>query len=44
MECKYCGYWWQDSGESYPQCHYEGPAYWAPCELDYYEPEDYYGD
>ena len=29
-----CGYWWQEDGESYPRCHYEGADGTAPCEVD----------
>ena len=28
-----CGYYWQETGEDYPRCHYDDP--WpAPCEYD----------
>ena len=37
MECKYCGYFWQDEDDRYPRCHFDGPVNWAPCE--YEEPE-----
>ena len=28
-----CGYYWQDAGEDYPRCHFEGLGK-APCEED----------
>lgn len=34
IRCAYCGYHWQEPGEDYPSCHYEGPEDWAPCEYD----------
>jgi hypothetical protein len=34
MECNQCGYFYQDFGEDFASCHYEGPAAWAPCEAD----------
>jgi len=40
LKCSDCGYWWQDRGEEYPSCHYEGPDAWAPCEQDEYVEED----
>ena len=30
--CENCGYHWQESWESFPSCHYEGPHEWSPCE------------
>ena len=31
-----CGYYWQDAGEDYPRCHFEGFGK-APCEEDYWD-------
>lgn len=28
-----CGYYWQDEGEDYPSCHFDGIGK-APCEED----------
>lgn len=39
MKCKDCPYWWQEDGENYPRCQYEGPDAWAPCNQE--EPEEY---
>ena len=43
MTCKdsNCGYYWQEEGEDYPRCHFEGIGK-APCEEDDwdYEPAD----
>lgn len=40
LKCSNCAYYWQDRGEEYPSCHYEGPDAWAPCEQDEYVEED----
>lgn len=32
--CTHCGYYWQEDGDDFPCCHFEGPAGWAPCEQD----------
>ncbi len=29
-----CGYYWQEEGEQYPHCHFDGPDGWAPCEVE----------
>lgn len=29
-----CGYWWQEEGEDFPRCHFDGPEGWAPCEVE----------
>lgn len=34
MECKNCGYYWQEDGEEHPFCHYTGIEAWAPCNQD----------
>ena len=34
MKCADCGYHWQEEGEEYPRCHFEGPEGWAPCEAE----------
>lgn len=34
MECKYCGYCWQDEWDDFPCCHFDGPEGWAPCEQE----------
>lgn len=36
---KGCGYYWQEEGEAYPQCHYND-LWPAPCEYDDEEEED----
>ena len=33
-----CGYYWQDAGEDYPRCHFEGLGK-APCEEDDWDAE-----
>ena len=33
-----CGYYWQEEGEAFPSCHFEG--WTAPCEETYDEDED----
>lgn len=43
MECKNCGYFWQEEHEERPTCHWQErcPGDIAPCEEDdYLEPED----
>ena len=29
-----CGYYWQEEGEKFPSCHFDGPDGWAPCEVE----------
>lgn len=38
--CSDCGYYWQEEGERFPCCHFEGPNGWAPCEQEEYDEED----
>lgn len=38
LTCETCGYHWQEEGERYPRCHFDGPEGWAPCEA---EEDDY---
>lgn len=38
MKCKDCAYCWQEEGEKYPRCHFEG-LFDAPCEYDDYDDE-----
>lgn len=44
MRCDNCGYWWQEAGEDYPSCHYEGPDEWAPCAQDGECEDESYGE
>ena len=39
MKCSECGYHWQEEGEQFPCCHFNGPEGWAPCEYEE-EPEE----
>lgn len=42
MKCSDCGYWWKESWDDFPGCHFVGPHQWAPCEQedDYVETDD----
>lgn len=35
MNCKQCSYYWQDSDDDFPQCHFNSLGIWdtAPCEI-----------
>lgn len=39
MKCEQCAYYWQDSDDDFPQCHFEclDPA---PCEIDHDDPDE----
>ena len=39
MKCSECGYYWQEEGEQFPCCHFNGPEGWAPCEYEEEEEE-----
>lgn len=38
MQCIHCPYYWNDSKEEIPCCHYRWNDGYAPCEVD--EPEE----
>lgn len=47
MNCKTCGYYWQDEDENFPRCHYESMGDFdpAPCEYeDEYDERQYEAD